>query len=412
MKQMTLKKIFLCIFVSIFFCCQALSATVKDVRFSNFKTGVVRIVVETDKRVDVDVIALHNPERLALDFPDTVVSKDVQNKKFGENNLITGVRFGRPRANVARIVLDLKKEIKAEHFLLPPQLKTGIWRFVADLSIVGPARTGGNVPLMKTNTKSKIKPMYAPTTNQPKAINTPLKSRTPYKKKQHIIMLDPGHGGKDPGAISKNGHYEKDLTFKMGLETRKLLQKAGYKVVMTRDKDVYISLRGRVKKAHAAKADLFISIHADSSTNRSARGLSIYTLSENASDREAAALAERENKSDILFEMDLGDVNQDASKVLIDLAQTETIGNSRRYADFVETEMRKTVQTVPQPNKHAGFAVLKSPSVPAVLLEMGYLSNRKEEAQLQKASYRQKLAEALVRAVNKYFDEYDKTYQD
>lgn len=221
------------------------------------------------------------------------------------------------------------------------------------------------------------------------------------------MMLDPGHGGKDPGAISKNGHYEKDLTLKMAKETRTLLEKAGYKVVMTRDRDIYISLRGRVKKAHDAKADLFISIHADSSTNSSAKGLSIYTLSETASDREAAALAERENKSDILFEMDLGDVNQDASKVLIDLAQTETIGNSRRYADFVEKEMRKTVQTVPQPNRRAGFAVLKSPSVPAVLLEMGYLSNRKEEAQLQKASYRKKLGEALVRAVNKYFDEYD-----
>lgn len=412
---MSLKKIFLYALICLFFCCQAMAATVTDVRFAHFKTGVVRIVVETDKRADVDVIALHNPERLALDLTDSVISKQVQKKTFAPNNLIAGVRFGRPRANVARIVLDLKNEVKAEHFLLPPQTQNGIWRFVADLTVVGPAVSKGNVPLMKqTKNPSPIKPMYEP---QPsKKTTTPVKKQTtsalqPFKKKQkHIVMLDPGHGGKDPGAISKNGHYEKDLTLKMGKETRKLLEKAGYKVVMTRDTDVYISLRGRVKKAHAAKADLFISIHADSSTNSSAKGLSIYTLSETASDREAAALADRENKSDILFEMDLGDVNQDASKVLIDLAQTETIGNSRRYADFVEAEMRKTVQTVPQPNKHAGFAVLKSPSVPAVLLEMGYLSNRKEEAQLQKAAYRKKLGEALVRAVNKYFDEYDRSY--
>ena len=412
---MELKKVFLYVLTMFIFCCQAVAATVTDVRFAYFKTGVVRIVVETDKRVDVDVLALHNPERLALDLPDSIVSKTVQSKKFPPNNLIAGVRFGRPRANVARIVLDLKSEVKAEHFLLPPQTKTGIWRFVADLTIVGPAVAKGNVPLMKQqNATSSIKPMYAPQAEKKQSVvkkqSTASASLQPFKKKkQHIVMLDPGHGGKDPGAISKNGHYEKDLTLKMAKETRKLLEKAGYKVVMTRDRDIYISLRGRVKKAHDAKADLFISIHADSSTNSSAKGLSIYTLSETASDREAAALAERENKSDILFEMDLGDVNQDASKVLIDLAQTETIGNSRRYADFVEKEMRKTVQTVPQPNRKAGFAVLKSPSVPAVLLEMGYLSNRKEEAQLQKASYRKKLGEALVRAVNKYFDEYDRS---
>ncbi len=415
---MTLKKIFLYVLFGLFFCYQAVAATVTDVRFANFKTGVVRIVAETDKRVDVEVIALHNPERLALDFPDSVISKDLQKKSFETNNLISGVRFGRPRANVARIVLDLKSEVKAEHFLLPPQVKTGIWRFVGDLSVVGPAKGTGNVPLMKQkDTASPIKPMYAPQSSKVPAAqktlqkSTPKASLQPFKKKiQHIVMLDAGHGGKDPGAISKNGHYEKDLTLKMARETRKLLEKAGYKVAMTRDSDVYISLRGRVKKAHAAKADLFISIHADSSTNTRAKGLSIYTLSENASDREAAALADRENKSDILFEMDLGDVNQDASKVLIDLAQTETIGNSRRYADFVEAEMRKNIQMVPQPNRHAGFAVLKSPSVPAVLLEMGYLSNRNEGAQLQKASYRQKLSEALVRAINKYFEEYERAY--
>ncbi len=413
---MTLKKILLYVLFGLFFCYHAVAATVTDVRFAHFKTGVVRIVAETDKRVDVEVIALHNPERLALDFPDSVISKELQKKSFETNNLIAGVRFGRPRANVARIVLDLKSEVKAEHFLLPPQVKTGIWRFVGDLSIIGPAKGTGNVPLMrpKTNT-SPIKPMYAPQKQDKKTTatqkSTPKATLQPFKKNvKHIIMLDPGHGGKDPGAISKNGRYEKDLTLKMARETRKLLEKAGYKVVMTRDSDVYISLRGRVKKAHAAKADLFISIHADSSTNSRAKGLSIYTLSETASDREAAALADRENKSDILFEMDLGDVNQDASKVLIDLAQTETIGNSRRYADFVEKEMRKTVQMVPQPNRHAGFAVLKSPSVPAALLEMGYLSNRNEEAQLQKASYRKKLAEALVRAINKYFEEYDRSY--
>lgn len=431
---MTLKKVWIFTLICCLYCVQTVAATVKDIRFANFETGDVRIVVETDERTDFKHQFLSNPDRMVFDVEKLTVPPAVKQKKYPINTLIDGVRFGSHTGNIARVVFDLRQKVNVtREFILPPQVGQtgGIWRYVVDLRGEGettqkatvqsltPKTTGGasssGVPLMKTKENS----------SGIKAVNTPQKTTAakqstgvkvglqPFNKmKKHIVMLDPGHGGKDPGAISKTGHYEKDLTLKMGRETRKLLEKAGYKVVMTRDSDVYISLRGRVKKAHQAQADLFISIHADSSTNSSAKGLSVYTLSETSSDKEAAALAERENKSDILFEMDLGDVKQDASMVLIDLAQGETMKQSRRYADLLATEMRKAVHTLPQPHRHAGFAVLKSPSVPAVLLEMGYLSNRTEEAQLQKASYRQKLSEALVRAVNQYFSEYDSAIYD
>ena len=189
----------------------------------------------------------------------------------------------------------------------------------------------------------------------------------------------------------------------MAKETKALLEKAGYKVVLTRDRDIFITLRGRVKKAHEAKADLFISIHADSARNTKARGLSIYTISEKASDKEAAALAERENKSDILLGMDLDDYQQEVSSVLIDLAKQDTMKESRVYADLVVKEMQRTVQLLPNAHRFAGFAVLKSPNIPSVLLEMGYMSNRHEEREMQKAAYRKKLGQALVRAVDAYF---------
>ena len=423
---MTFKKIFLYVLLCFFCCCQVWASTVKDIRFANFETGDVRIVVETDERTDFKYKFLSSPARLIFDVENLAVPKKIKDKTYPTNPLIKGVRFGTHAGNITRIVFDLTQDTGiTREFILPPQMgqTSGIWRYVVDIHSAKNKPKNNNkvlsVPLMKQKSNlSPIKAVNKPQGNKEnikptvKTVNTPSATNQPKKKKTHVVMLDPGHGGKDPGAISKSGHYEKDLTLKMARETKKLLEKAGYKVVMTRDSDVYISLRGRIKKAHQSQADLFISIHADSSTNTSAKGLSIYTLSETSSDREAAALAERENKSDILFEMDLGDVKQDASTVLIDLAQGETMKQSRSYADYVANEMAKNVHTLPQPHRHAGFAVLKSPNVPAVLLEMGYLSNRKEEAQLQKSAYRKKLSEALVRAINKYFTEYDKAIND
>ena len=190
----------------------------------------------------------------------------------------------------------------------------------------------------------------------------------------------------------------------MAKETKVLLEKAGYKVVMTRDKDYYVTLRGRIEKAHKANADLFISIHADSAKSSAAKGLSVYTISETASDKEAAALAESANKADILFGMDLSEYQPEVGNILIDFAKTYTMDQSAKYADEVVKEMAKEVTLRPKAHRYAGFAVLKSPNIPSVLLEMGYLSNRTEENQLKQASYRKKLGASTSKAIKRYFD--------
>lgn len=393
------------------------AATVTDLRLSSYNNGAARVVIETTDRSDVDIFTLSNPDRLVLDIPSSTVSSAVQRKKIGSNPVVSKARFGKPKNGYSRIVLDLAGDVSESHFILPPQSNGGTWRFVLDLVPNGTQKkTTASAPEKKqrTVTFKEIEPavLAAPLKEsvqkkQP-AKKTPIGLLPFSTKSKKIVMLDPGHGGQDPGAISKSGRYEKDLTLKMARETRKLLEKAGYKVVMTRDSDVYITLRGRVKKAHDSKADLFISIHADSTTNSSAKGLSIYTISETASDKEAAALADRENKSDILLGMDLGDYQQEVSSVLIDLAKQDTMKESRRYAGLIVGEMRQTVQLVPNAHRFAGFAVLKSPNIPSVLLEMGYLSNRQEEALLQKESYRAKLGKSLVKAVDAYFRELEK----
>lgn len=368
---------------------QAQAATITDLRLAANAPGTVRLVAELSAETGVYVSRLTAPPRLVVDFDQSVFAPAVQKNVPAGTGFVRGLRTGAPKVGTARVVLDLPNQpLTEKHFLLKPQSGKG-WRFVLDLT----QNTSDSLPEIPT------------------AIQTPRVGagglrpfNTPVRKKQRIIMLDPGHGGQDPGAISRSGHYEKNITLSMARETRDLLRAAGYKVVLTRDSDIFIPLRGRIKKAHDANADLFISIHADSAKNPSARGLSVYTISERASDAEAAALAERENKADILLTTDLSDIDPQAAPVLLDLAKTEVMNRSAQYAKCVVREMRKTVQLVPNAHRMAGFVVLKSPNIPSVLVELGYLSNKTEDRNLQRSAYRKKLAQALVRAVDDYFE--------
>ncbi len=354
-----------------------LAQTVQDIRLSGTPADGVRFVAELDKEADVSLSKLNNPPRLVIDFKGTRFDNQLLQKKWPAVGFVHTCRTGTPKPQTARVVLDFPENCQwqEKHFSLPPQSAKN-WRFVVDLN-----RT-------KTKTTTNATPSTKAETN-----------------KQKIIVLDPGHGGQDPGAVSRTGRYEKDLVLMMAKETKKLLEKAGYKVVLTRSKDIFIPLRGRIKKAHEANGDLFISIHADRAKNSSAKGLSIYTISEKASDKEAAALAERENKADILYGMDLAEYQQEVSDILIDLAKTDAMNKSSQYADNVVDEMKKKIRLVPNAHRFAGFVVLKSPNIPSVLLEMGYLSNREEEKQMWQKSYRNKLSQALVNAVNQFFKE-------
>ncbi|MBP5344372.1 MAG: N-acetylmuramoyl-L-alanine amidase [Alphaproteobacteria bacterium] len=357
-------------------------AHIQDLRFSSDSDTKARFVIDLESKKDIALFRLGDPARLVIDVKNAKFVPECQTKQFTNTGFISGIRTGTPDGQTARIVLDLpNKNIQEKHFILPPQAGAN-WRFVLDMEIVGGVAAAATTNATKVGVKN-------------------FEKKSPVKKK--VIVLDPGHGGQDPGAISVSGKYEKDLTLKMAKETKKMLERAGYNVVLTRDKDVFITLRGRIQKAHEANGDLFISIHADSARNRSAQGLSVYTISETASDKEAAALAERENKADILMGMDLGEYQPEVGNILIDFAKTYTMDQSAKYAAEVVKEMRKEVQLVPNAHRFAGFVVLKSPSIPSVLVELGYLSNKQEDKALQKESYRAGLSRALVRAVKTYF---------
>ncbi len=221
-----------------------------------------------------------------------------------------------------------------------------------------------------------------------------------------VVVIDPGHGGVDPGAIGVSGIYEKYITLAMARELKSQLEKQGrYKVRLTRDRDIFIRLRDRTAIARQYNADLFISLHADSVGNPQLKGLSIYTLSQNASDAEAQALADKENKADLLAGIDLSHESADVANILIDLAQRETMNRSAGFAGGVVEEMGRETSLLANSHRFAGFAVLKAPDVPAVLIEMGYLSNETEEHNLRQPEYRQKLAKGIARAVDRFFVE-------
>lgn len=232
----------------------------------------------------------------------------------------------------------------------------------------------------------------------------PVESAAKGKDGVPVIVIDPGHGGVDPGATGVSGTYEKHITLAMARELKSLLDRSGrYRVYLTRDRDVFIRLRERVAIARAHGADLFISLHADAVSSPQIRGLSVYTLSRDASDNEAQALAEKENKADLIAGIDLTHESSDVTNILIDLAQRETMNRSAGFATDVVDEVGQEMDLLGNTHRFAGFAVLKAPDVPAILVEMGYLSNETEEKHLRQPQYRAHLAKAIAKAVDRFF---------
>jgi N-acetylmuramoyl-L-alanine amidase len=222
---------------------------------------------------------------------------------------------------------------------------------------------------------------------------------------QRLVMLDPGHGGVDPGCIGASGVYEKDIALATAQEFARELEATGhFRVKLTRVDDEFVALADRVARARAANADLFLSIHADALPDERFRGATVFTLSEQASDREAAALAARENQADLVAGIDLSRHAPEVANILLDLAQRETNNESIRLARDLVSELSRRVTMLQNSHRAAGFAVLKAPDIPSALVEIGALSNRQEEALLQLPSYRRKLASGLAKSVGDFFD--------
>jgi N-acetylmuramoyl-L-alanine amidase len=226
---------------------------------------------------------------------------------------------------------------------------------------------------------------------------------TEAKRGKPLIIIDPGHGGIDPGAVGEN-LTEKELTLAVAKALKKELEATGkFRVALTRGKDVYVPLRERFGLAREKGADLFISLHADSHNDPLTRGASVYTLSEKASDAEAEALAAKENKSDIIAGVDLTRQSNVVTDILIDLAQRDTKNMSTRFASLLVKELKRETMLLGNTHRYAGFAVLKAPDVPSVLVEMGYISSSKDEALLSSAKHQKHLAKAIRGAIENYF---------
>ena len=390
-----LKSKLLPVFVGMALCLSAFSpaaaAEISSLRIGQ-GIGNIRVVFDADSKFDYKVFLLTEPRRLVIDTQNVSVNPKIE-KVVEPNSFITQARLGTAGVDGVRIVLDLQKPaVVKKVFMLPPQSNFS-WRFVVDLEVASEREFRskvGNDHALSNDSYSSAKTVIAGKTSS----SSKASASTKKNKSKKIIVLDAGHGGVDPGAIGVSGVYEKNITLAMARELKEHLEdKYGYKVYMTRNRDIFIPLRDRVKIARRYEAALFLSIHADSAANKRASGLSVYTLSEKASDKEAAALAEKENKADIVAGLNFAEHSKEVSDILLNLAQRETLNRSSEFATFMDNTHR-----------FAGFAVLKAPDIPSVLMELGYLSNRTEEKQLQQKSYRKKLAESAGRAIDKYFE--------
>jgi N-acetylmuramoyl-L-alanine amidase len=354
-----------------------------------------RFVVELSDPVNMRTFTLNNPNRVVIDMPATQWHLTGPPRPTG-NGAIKSYRYGLFRAGNSRIVIDLNKPVSvSDALVIPPEGGFG-YRTVIDLFPTTQAKfdeTAGWPEDLKAQESAAERVASLPPQSLPRASG-----------EKKIVIIDPGHGGLDSGTSGINGLMEKDLVLDEGLRLARTLQKRGYTVHMTRDSDVFIPLRERVNIARSYHADLFISLHADSNPDASVTGLSVYTLSDSGSDKEAAALARKENQSDVIAGVDLGGENSSVAPILLDLAQRDTINKSSRFAQGVVAELSRATDILPrQPHRAAGFAVLKAPDVPAVLIELGYLSNQADADQMNTARWRDGVADAIASAVERHF---------
>lgn len=374
---------------------------VLGVRAGRQVEDVTRFVLDVSQKVEYRVFTLPDPYRVIIDFPDMEwkINKAALDRLVQENPTIKGFRYGQFGQGGGRIVMEVAEPLSVKgSFVLNP-VGPHPYRFVLDLAKTDPASFLRESEVSK-QAAAKPDPVMA------KVPPPPLTVQHAKKDTRKIVVIDPGHGGVDPGAISINGYHEKNLTLAISKELVRQFNATGrYKAVLTRNDDDFMALRERVTFARAAGADLFISVHADSHGEGETRGASVYTLSTEASDKEAAALATKENKADIIAGLDLTRQDRDVASILIDLAQRETMNRSKVFAGLLVEEFdRSRVALLPhRPHRSAGFAVLTAPDVPAVLLEVGYLSNRSDEQALMQQSHRQKLARAIIKATDVFF---------
>lgn len=389
---------------------QALS--IDDVRFG-VHPEKTRMVVELSEAVEFKTFVLQGPYRVVVDLPE--FSWRVGSIEKPKGAIISNVRHGVQKPGISRLVIDTTQPVALRSAFVLPAAAGKNNRLVIDFEPVSAAafeqskdRAYGRLnsgiipdapeqPIAAAATVPPYKPV-------PSAQIVPQK-KPPFKQVKPIIVIDPGHGGQDPGAVGAGKRREKDVVFAAAKQLKEQLEQTGlYEVRLTRTSDKYIKLHQRVAYAREHEADLFISLHADSIDNPGVRGASVYTLSDKASDKQTAMLAARENQADLIAGVDLSHEDKEVADILIDLAMRDTMNQSKFLANtLVDTMGARGMKMLPRPHRYAGFAVLKAPDVPSVLIEMGFMSNNSEASMLSTSDYQRKVASSIVDGVNVYF---------
>lgn len=356
--------------------------------------GQTRFVLELSDPVPVRAFTLSGPNRVVIDMP-AVEWRIAAPQRPDAKGLIRSYRYGLFRPGNSRFVIDLNQPVSlTEAMVVPPRDGFG-YRVVIDLAPASQAKFD--------KTAGWPADLKAREARAEKVVTASAPARKPAKK---VVIIDAGHGGPDSGTVGVDGTMEKDVVLAEAHLVAKALTARGFLVHMTREIDEFIPLPQRVAIARAWHADLFISVHADSNPDTSVTGLSVYTLSDKGSDEESAALARKENQSDALAGLDLSGDKAAVAPILIDLAQRDTLNKSSRFAEVVLDSLKKVTDLLPrQPHRSAALRVLKAPDVPAVLIELGYLSNAHQVQQLKQTRWRKDVADAIAAAVVRHFSD-------
>ena len=357
-----------------------------------------RVVFDSSGPMGYELSTLHNPERLVIDVPRASVATALTREQT-VGGLVKGVRTAQYSKGVLRIVLDLEQPANPRSFTLKPGARHG-HRLVIDLYNANPAQktqAGADVPARSVATATTKQG------GESRAKKSLISEKLPAR--DLVIAIDAGHGGDDTGAIGRNGTYEKDVVLSIARRLYALVKKTpGMRPVMIRQGDYYIGLRQRIDKAREHKADLFISIHADSFRDQRVQGSSVFVLSNRGASSEMARwLAEKENSSDLAGGVRLDDKDQVLAEVLLDLSQNATIEASITVAGNMLRELQRVGKAHKPTVQQAGFVVLKSPDIPSVLVETAFISNPTEERKLRDSRHQQALATAMLRGINTYF---------
>ena len=370
-----------------------------------------RVAIESRLPLKYSHFTVKNPERLVVDMEgvefDSVL-ESLSTKVSPDDPNIKLLRAGRFKPGIVRLVMELKQEVKPQVFVLPPVGEYG-HRLVLDVYPLEPPDPLAQL-IGKVDAQAQGAGPAAPATERPSVAESETRVERPRGGKPVVdrlvtIMLDPGHGGEDPGAVGRSGSYEKHITLAIAKRLKaKIDAEPNMRAVLTRDTDFFVPLQMRVQKARRIQADLFVSIHAAAFTRPDANGSSVFALSESGASSSAARyLAQKENAADLIGGVNIDVKDPVLARTLLDLSQTATISDSLKLGRAVLDEIGGINRLHKPQVEQAGFAVLKAPDIPSILVETAFISNPEEERRLNDDAYQNKMAEAIIAGIRKYF---------